>query len=342
MTGALFALGSAVFYGLADFTGGLLSRRAGFAPVAFAGQAGGLVLTLVAAPLTAAPSPDAADLGWGALSGVGTGLGMVFLYRGMGRGEMSVVVPVSAVGGLALPVLAGVVLLGERPSALAWLGVAMAGPALWLVSRNGAAQRPSAALTGASLDGLPAGAGIALQYAALAQATEASGLWPVTVGRVAAMAVILPALLLAVRRAGRRAPEQSVPLPSAAPAPSTPPRPDPSAPTRPAPPPAPAPAASLTPADGRRRGGLGQRPSAVLSARQAAGAAGTGVLAALALVLYLLATREQILTVAVVLSSLYPAIPVLLALTVLRESPTRLQTAGLIGAAAAVGLLTAG
>ncbi|OEV29932.1 hypothetical protein AN219_13810 [Streptomyces nanshensis] len=302
--GSLLALGSALFYGIADFTGGLLSRRAGFALVALAGQAGGLLLTLVATPLLPATEPSVSDLAWGALSGVGTGLGMVFLYRGMSRGAMSVVVPVSAVGGLALPVLAGVVLLGDRPSALSWLGVVTAVPALWLVSRNGPARSGSPAATGASLDGLTAGAGIALQYAALAQAGQASGIWPVTAGRLAATAVILPVALRALR--GVRHPARKPRTPRWAPEPPEP------------------------------------RTRPVLPPRHAAGAVVTGMAAALALVLYLLATREQILTVAVVLSSLYPAIPVLLGLTVLRERPTRLQVTGLTGAAAATGLLTAG
>ncbi|WP_406171294.1 hypothetical protein OIE52_45480 [Streptomyces canus] len=41
-------------------------------------------------------------------------------------------------------------------------------------------------------DGLPASAGVALQYIALAQAGASSGLWPVAAGRVAAVLVPLP------------------------------------------------------------------------------------------------------------------------------------------------------
>lgn len=57
---------------------------------------------------------------------------------------------------------------------------------------------------------------------------------------------------------------------------------------------------------------------------------------------YLAATREEMLVVAVVLSSFYPAIPVLLGITALRERLNVPQTAGLLGAAAAIGLLTLG
>ncbi|GGP94551.1 hypothetical protein GCM10010187_07290 [Actinomadura coerulea] len=65
-----------------------------------------------------------------------------------------------------------------------------------------------------------------------------------------------------------------------------------------------------------------------------------GGLAAAALVCYLLATRQQLVVVAVVLSSLYPVVPVLLGVTALRERLSRTQAAGLAGAAAAVVLLT--
>jgi drug/metabolite transporter (DMT)-like permease len=295
--GALLALASAVFYGMADFAGGLLSRRAHFAAVALAGQVGGLGLTLVVAPFAPGSSPGAADLGWGALSGVGTGLGMVFLYRGLSRGAMSVVVPVSAVSGVALPVLAGVVVLGDRPSVLSWLGIAVAVPALCLVAQEGggneaasASARGSGPASGqgagavshaASVDALVAGVGIALQYLALAQAAPEAGVWPVAAGRVAAIVTVLPLA-------------------------------------------------------------LSSRARLRLPVRQAVAAAATGMLAACALVFYLLAVREQLVVIAVVLSSLYPAIPVLLGITVLRERLQLLQAAGLVAAAAAVAFLTAG
>lgn len=54
-----------------------------------------------------------------------------------GAGAMSVVVPVSAVTGVALSVLCGVLLLGDRPGALAWAGIAITVPALWWVSGGG-------------------------------------------------------------------------------------------------------------------------------------------------------------------------------------------------------------
>lgn len=273
--GTFLALASAACYGVADLAGGLLSRRANVAVVAVIGQVAGLVFLLPVALLLPA-QPAVRDLGWGALSGVGTGIGMLFLYRGLRSGAMSVVVPVSAVGGLSIPVLVGVALLGDRPSMLSTLGIGVAVPALWLVSRTGAARGSVAA--SATLDALVASAGISLQYLALAPADPRSGIWPVVAGRLTAAITI--ALLL-----------------------RQPPR---------------------------------------VPARLFLGAALTGGCAALALVTYLLATRQQLVTVAVVLSSLYPVIPVLLGLTVLRERLTGRQVVGLFAAGTAIVLLTVG
>jgi hypothetical protein len=74
-------------YGLADFAGGLLSRRASFIAIALTGQVGGFVLTLAAAPVIPSGRLAASDIAWGALSGVGTGLAMMFHYRGLLVGE---------------------------------------------------------------------------------------------------------------------------------------------------------------------------------------------------------------------------------------------------------------
>jgi drug/metabolite transporter (DMT)-like permease len=67
---------------------------------------------------------------------------------------------------------------------------------------------------------------------------------------------------------------------------------------------------------------------------------GAGALGTIAIALYTLATREQLLSLAVVLTALYPAIPVLLGVTVLHERLSRAQTIGLVCAAAAIALIS--
>ncbi|MGI3198644.1 hypothetical protein ACRJ4W_08605 [Streptomyces sp. GLT-R25] len=67
-----------------------------------------------------------------------------------------------------------------------------------------------------------------------------------------------------------------------------------------------------------------------------------GMTAALALVLYSHAVQQQLTVIAVALSSFYPAIPVLLGITLLREHVRGTQVVGLAAAGAAIALLALG
>ncbi|MFD5945858.1 hypothetical protein ACFWAZ_06665 [Streptomyces collinus] len=67
-------------------------------------------------------------------------------------------VPVSAVTGVALSVLCGVLVLGDRPGAVAWLGIMVTVPALWFVAGGRAGAGKGTA------DGPAASPGVAVQY----------------------------------------------------------------------------------------------------------------------------------------------------------------------------------
>jgi uncharacterized membrane protein len=197
----LFALGSALAYGLSDFVGGVLSRRTSAWQVAVVGQSSSAVCTGIIA-LFVAGDPTGADFRWAVLAGAGGGMGAAFLYRGFASGRMSVVAPVSAVGAALVPVAAGAV-GGERPSALVWLGIAAAVPGIWLVSSTpqdttgAAGDRRS--LTAGVLDGVLAGLGFGVLFAALGQVPGSSGWAPLFVSQlVSAPAVIVLASVLRV------------------------------------------------------------------------------------------------------------------------------------------------
>lgn len=276
--GVVLALAAALAYGLSDFLGGLFSRRISPWTVALLAQFVAATVLLLAAA-TAPAELTAADLGWGAASGIGSGLGTVFLYRGLGGGQMNVVAPLSALGAAVVPVAVGFG-LGERPEALTWIGIGCALPAIWLVSRAGAEVAAEAGLPGAGVrDGLLAGAGFGLLFVALGQVPGAAGLWPLAVGQVVALAVIAAGVKIVaapVRSAGRR----------------------------------------------------------LLAA-----AGAVGVCAAAATVLFQLAVRSQLVSVAAVLTSLYPALTVILAAVILHERVNRTQACGLALAVAAVVLV---
>lgn len=182
----LLALGSALCYGLGDFTGGIGSKRSNpFAVAMVMTITGVLVLTTYAVALGGEPRP--VDFSWGAIAGLANGVGSAFLYRGLAFGRMAVVAPVSAVGAASLPVLVGV-LMGERPAALVWLGVAVGLPGIWLVSRAGDG---GAATRSGLLDGILAGLGFGGLFAALAQVPEAAGAMPLAVNEGVAMVAIV-------------------------------------------------------------------------------------------------------------------------------------------------------
>ena len=183
----LLSLLAALSYGLADFCGGMASKRASAWGVALVASATGAVLVL-AATLVLGGEPTAADLWWGAAAGVGNGFGTAFLYRGLSSGRMGVVAPVSGVGAAVIPVAVGV-LLGERPDPLVWVGILLALPAIWLVARDPSGS--PAAAPGGVVDGALAGLGFGFLFVALAQVGDDAGLLPLAVNQVVAGVVIV-------------------------------------------------------------------------------------------------------------------------------------------------------
>lgn len=181
----LLALLAAVAYGLSDFVGGLAARRTAAWPVAFVGTAAALVGAVLLV-LATDGAPTGVDLVWGGVSGIGTGVGGAFLYKGLAAGRMGVVAPISAVGAALLPV--GVaVLTGERPAAVVWLGIAAAVPGIWLVSREPGGEGDQAA---GSLDGVLAGLGFGLLFAAMGQVPEEAGFAPLAVAQAVGLVCV--------------------------------------------------------------------------------------------------------------------------------------------------------
>jgi drug/metabolite transporter (DMT)-like permease len=274
-----FALLAAIGYGASDFLGGFGSRRSPGFSIAVAGQVMAALATCVAALLTGWGS-DAPSLWWGVLAGIGSGVGIGFLYRGLAAGRMGVIAPVSAVGSALLPVLVGV-LTGERPGPWVWLGVAVALPGVWLVASGTDEAEPSESPGRALLDGAIAGLGFGVFFVAIGQVPSGAGLTPLAVSQSVGLFTILGLAVMT----------RSAWLPR----------------TR---------AASWGVAAG------------------AIGAASSGS--------FMLASQSGLLTVAGVLSALYPAVTVILAVALLRERVHRLQALGLAMCVVSVALVATG
>lgn len=186
--GVVLALLSALCYGSSDFTAGVGGRRSDPAAVTVIAQPFGLVAAAVAVIALSARSPAPHALWWGALSGVGSGVGTVSLYRGLAVARMSVVAPLSAVLSAALPAVAGL-LLGNHLAPLAWAGVVIALPAVMLVSlqpSEGRGSRRAGIVTG-----MVAGGGFALLFIALDRAGTSAGAWPLLPGQAVAALMVL-------------------------------------------------------------------------------------------------------------------------------------------------------
>ena len=282
----VLALCSAIAYGLSDFIGGAASRRSAAWPVAVVAQCSSTVCVLAVA-LVWPGSPTGPALAWGAVAGLGSGLGTGFLYRGFATGRMSVVSPVSAVGAAAVPVLVGVA-TGERPSAIVWAGIILALPAIWAVSAvPGPARgtidgsRRTEPFGGGLVEGVLSGLGFGGLFAALGQVPSSAGLLPL----VAANAVSVPTVVLLAT--ALRSP---------------------------------------------------WRPRS----RSVWWAVAAGPFGAAATAAFLLASQRGYLSVAGVLSSLYPATTVLLAVALLHERVHRVQALGLALCALAIALVVGG
>jgi drug/metabolite transporter (DMT)-like permease len=310
MFAVLLALASAAGYGGSDFAAGLAARRASVLMVTFVATVCSLVLTLVVLPWGAGHTPSAAALGWGVAAGLGGMSGALALYLGFRHAAFSVAGPISAVSAAGLSIVVGIA-LGERPPALSLAGIAVALPAIVLVSLTAAppgqtsdpAAPDPAAPDPAAPDaapphpvthkagegvawGLAAGTGFALLFIGLNRAGSGVGIWPVFSGQVAEVVVL--ACLVALTRGfrnvvtGARSPDTAL--------------------------------------------------LAVL----------TGVTGGAATIAYFFATQRGLLAITAVLTSLYPAITIGLARVLVHERLSAARLAGLILAGASVTLIALG
>ncbi len=184
----ILALGSAVTFGIADFLGGIASRRVAAWTVVIGSQFFGLALLVVVLPVLPTAIYDDADLAWGAAGGIVGALGLTLFFRALALGNMSVVAPISAVITGAVPAIVGVA-LGERPAPLAWAGIALALPAIVLISRehvDASTRTPPDVLASAALAGLGFGA----FFVFLDQTGDGAGIQPLIAARIVSVALI--------------------------------------------------------------------------------------------------------------------------------------------------------
>lgn len=193
------ALLSSICYGTADLLGGLAARRAPARTVALYAALAACAGMAIALPFVPG-APTRSDLLWGAAAGVASTAGSTLIFKALSLGPMSLASPVLCVVGLSLPVVAGVA-LGDRPSFVAWLGVALALAAIPALSatgeREGAVGRAHVRRT--LLVSIAAGIAAGCFLICVARIGDDAGLMPLIVARLVAIALFVSAF--AVMRA---------------------------------------------------------------------------------------------------------------------------------------------
>ena len=277
--GVLLGLLAAFCYGTSDFAGGVGGRRGDPTAVAVIGQPFGMVAAIIAIIVVRGGAPNTAAIVWGALAGLGNGIGTIALYRGLATGRIGLVAPLSALISAALPALVGL-MQGEHLSISGWVGLLAALPAIVLIS-SGHDRSPGGSQA-AVIAAVVAGTGFALLFIGLGRAGTRAGAWPLLPCDAVDLVFVLGVAM------------------------------------------------------------IGQsRSRALVWAKSWTWGALAGVLGGLASLTYLAATGDGALAIIAVVTSLYPAVTVVLARVVLRERWSPPQLAGMLIAAGAVGLIAA-
>ncbi len=304
MLAIVLALASALAYGVSDYAAGLAARDFSVVQVTLVSAAASTLVVVAVLPFAAAHPPGAAPLAWGALAGLGEEVGALALYYGFRHAEFSVAGPLSAVGAAGFAVLAGL-LLGERPSGLALTGIILALPAIVGVSASAAADQGE----GAGGKGAGRGKGDGGEGAGRGKG-DGGRFTGVLAGLVAGACFSL--LFIGLNQAGSRS--GLWPVASAS-------------------------VAELAVAVAVAAATRTMRWPA---AHQGRLAVFTGVTGAGGIIAYFFATHDGFLAVTAVLTSLYPAVTIVLARVLLGEKLTALRLTGLGLAAACVALIAAG
>jgi drug/metabolite transporter (DMT)-like permease len=194
----LLGVAASVGWGVADFGGGLASRRAPLLGVLLATQLVALAIALPLAGLAGEPALSTPDIGLAVLAGITGSVGLAALYRGLSVGRMGVVAPLAGILTALVPVGAAIVLEGP-PSPAVVAGILLALGSVVVVTRSddGGGDRPSGLLWG-----LAAGFAFGLFVLAISQLSDGVVFTPIAIVR-GVEAIVMAIAILASRGAWR-------------------------------------------------------------------------------------------------------------------------------------------
>ncbi|MEU2079808.1 EamA family transporter [Streptomyces sp. NPDC057020] len=202
---ALFALATSLLWGLADFGGGLLTRRIPALTVVVVSQVLAVVVLGTVVLATGAWTEAGPQLWYAVGAGVVGPAAMLAFYKALALGPMGVVSPLGSLG-VVVPVSVGL-LVGDRPGLVQFAGIGVA--VLGVVLAGGPELRGAPVQRQAVLLTLVAAFGFGSVMALIAEAsTTVTGLFlALFVQRVTNVLVGGAALYASVKRGGRALPE---------------------------------------------------------------------------------------------------------------------------------------
>lgn len=174
------ALAAAVLAGTGDFFGGRATKKTNIISVLAISHFLGLLIILLIAPLMAEEFKTG-DFFLGVLASSFGLLGLSLLYRGLAKGPMAIVAPITAVACATLPVIWGL-FSGEKLSTQQIVGVFVGLFAIFLVSWTPGGQ---AGIKGMLvLEALIAGLAFGAFFIVIDGTSETTAPWPVVGSRV--------------------------------------------------------------------------------------------------------------------------------------------------------------
>ncbi len=187
---SLFGLLSALTWGVGDFSGGIVSRRAGIYRAAFYGEFTGLFFLVAMLAIVREPVPKWSVWVWGVVAGAIGSLGLLILFRSMAQGQMSVAVPVSALMAAVLPVIASALTEG-LPGPAKYCGFGLALAAIWLISQGDSQQKKFRPYMADLKLPLLSGVCFGVYFILMHQASRTATIWPMMAARIAGVVVLL-------------------------------------------------------------------------------------------------------------------------------------------------------
>jgi drug/metabolite transporter (DMT)-like permease len=201
MLPVLLSLAASSCWGVADFLGGLQSKRVPVAVVLCVVEGAGLVVVLAIIAATGEPFPGSRAAILSVVAGIGGVIALGCFYRALAIGTMSIVAPISATG-VTLPVVVGVA-TGDELSTVVAVGLAVTFVGVVLASReqHDDAERAAAGKLSVAL-ALVAALGFGSYFVMSDAAADDSVLWLLVLSR----SIPVPTLALFAWTRGMRPP----------------------------------------------------------------------------------------------------------------------------------------